>query len=241
VTGGSGLVDSVGASESRPLICETRDVSRPIGCGSVEHTVPDRYGLALVGAQMAALAGVFWPGDPAGDCRKPSRLAPPPQWGSSPHSNRRCANGRPTPRLPSTAHVRSDRCLTYLRIGAEPGLVGGEPAGSLEVLVGIDGFDRCGQLVGIGPDDDLLQGLFLSAQESIGRRGGHCYYPTGSRFTTWRSCGALTCLYASFESRICALIVAFCGPPDAANDATARFQLPQGTAEAGCLANRSAE
>jgi len=26
--------------------------------------VPDRYGLALVGAQMAAVAGVFWPGEP---------------------------------------------------------------------------------------------------------------------------------------------------------------------------------
>jgi protein-S-isoprenylcysteine O-methyltransferase Ste14 len=26
--------------------------------------VPDRYGLALVGAQLAAVAGVFWPGEP---------------------------------------------------------------------------------------------------------------------------------------------------------------------------------
>lgn len=36
----------------------------PVGCGSVKHMVPDRYGLALVGAQMAAVAGVFWPGEP---------------------------------------------------------------------------------------------------------------------------------------------------------------------------------
>jgi len=39
-------------------------VRRPVGCGSVEHVVADRYGLALVGAQVAAVAGMVWPGAP---------------------------------------------------------------------------------------------------------------------------------------------------------------------------------
>jgi protein-S-isoprenylcysteine O-methyltransferase Ste14 len=39
-------------------------VSRPVGCGSFDCVVPDGYGLSLLGAQLAAVAGVFWPGEP---------------------------------------------------------------------------------------------------------------------------------------------------------------------------------
>jgi protein-S-isoprenylcysteine O-methyltransferase Ste14 len=39
-------------------------VSRPVGCGSFDCVVPDGYGFSLLGAQLAAVAGVFWPGEP---------------------------------------------------------------------------------------------------------------------------------------------------------------------------------
>jgi hypothetical protein len=43
----------------------------------------------------------------------------------------------------------------------------------------------------------------------------------GSRFTTWRSCSALTCWYARCDARNCALTSAFCGPLEAANNSMA--------------------
>ena len=38
----------------------------------------------------------------------------------SPDSSSRCANGRPTPFAPSTAHTRPGQALTYLRIAEYP-------------------------------------------------------------------------------------------------------------------------
>jgi len=39
---------------------------------------------------------------------------------SSPASNSRCANGRPTPFAPSTAHIRDGHFLAYRRIAVNP-------------------------------------------------------------------------------------------------------------------------
>ena len=77
----------------------------------------------------------------------------------------------PLPFLPS-AHVLPHR--------REAGLVGGEPAGTQEVLSLVDDLDRGRQLVGIDPDYDSLHDALALCREWMGRRGGHCYYELGS-------------------------------------------------------------
>lgn len=44
--------------------CSELTCEAPGRGGSLDCVIRDRYGLALLGAQLAAVAGVFWPGEP---------------------------------------------------------------------------------------------------------------------------------------------------------------------------------
>ena len=80
----------------------------------------------------------------------------------SPSASSRCANGRPAPLLPSTAHpIRVGRhVLAHRRV---PGLVRGEPPGRQHRLALVNDLDRRRQLVGIDPDEHPRHELRLPA------------------------------------------------------------------------------
>jgi hypothetical protein len=70
----------------------------------------------------------------------------------SPAASSRCATDRPAPMLPSTAQVRSDHNVTFLRIAAYATLSMLNPALGQDRLLLVDDLDRRRELVRINPD-----------------------------------------------------------------------------------------